>query len=273
MATNNKEDTHLKLSIQVNLNGLSFCILDTKKNEVVFFRKIRFEEQLDPVRVLAKIELEYEQQEALQQGIEEVSLVFSNNLYTLVPRQYFKEEEASNYLKFNTKILRTDFIAHEEVEHTDIVNVYIPYTNIINYFFDKYGEFEYKHSISVLLESLLQRSASTKASLHLYNRDKEYDLVAMEDGKLLLCNSFTYETKEDFLYYLLFTAEQIGLDPMKLDLYLFGEINKESELFKISYNYIKNVHFPEVSSSLKSKKEDTTEVIDESRDYVLFKSL
>jgi hypothetical protein len=60
-----------------------------------------------------------------------------------------------------------------------LVNVYIPYTNITNFFFDKYGEFEYRHSSSVLLvEEILKAGRNVrdqKPSLNTYNG--YYDLV------------------------------------------------------------------------------------------------
>ncbi|WP_081211542.1 DUF3822 family protein [Salegentibacter sediminis] len=248
MVTNNQTQTKLKLSIQVSLDGLSFCILDTNQEEYIFFKKLSFERQLDPVKILQKIDREYKNEKELQQNIGEISLIFDNSLYTLVPSKLFLEDQASNYLKFNTRILKTDFIAHDEINPAGAVCVYIPYANIINYFFDKYGEFEYKHSISVLLDYLLKKEKSNSPAVYLYNKSGSYDLVVIEDGKLVFCNSFQYETPEDFLYYLLFTAEQLNLDPEKFNLRLFGNISEESDLYQLAYTYIKNISFSEFNT-------------------------
>ncbi|HEY9184527.1 MAG TPA: DUF3822 family protein [Salegentibacter sp.] len=248
MVTNKEFQSNLKLSIQVSLDGLSFCIQDTTTKEFVFFKKLSFDRQLDPVKILQKIDKEYENEKALQQNVREISLIFDNHLYTLVPIKLFNEEQASNYLKFNTRILKTDFIAHDAIHSAGAVCVYIPYANIINYFFDKYGEFEYKHSISVLLENLLKREKSNSTRVYLYNKSGNYDLVVIEEAKLIFCNSFQYETPEDFLYYLLFTAEQLKLDPEKLDLQILGNISEESELYQLAYNYIKNISLSEQST-------------------------
>ncbi|HSP11829.1 MAG TPA: DUF3822 family protein [Salegentibacter sp.] len=258
MVTNNQNQTNLKLSIQVSLDGLSFCILDTKQEEIIFFKKVGFERQLDPVKILQKIDREYENEKALQEAVDEITLIFDNPLYTLVPSKLFIEEQASNYLKFNTKILKTDFIANDEIELARAVCVYIPYTNIINYFFDRYGEFEYKHSISVLLETLLKKEKHNSPRVYLYNKSGSYDLVVIEGGKIIFCNSFQYETPEDFLYYLLFTAEQLNLDPLEFDLQLFGDITEESDLYQIAYHYIKNISLGKVGTkyAINSKMEN-----------------
>lgn len=233
----------LKLSIQVCLNGLSFLILNCEKNELVWYKKTIFPKEFNPIKILKEIELVYAKEEFLQNPMEEVMLLFSNDLYSIVPEEYFIEEEASNYLKFNTKILKTDVVAHDLMEATNMVNVYIPYTNITNYFFDKYGEFEYKHSISVFAEAMLSLEKSMLAKVYLNNYKDYYDLVIVRNGKLLLSNTFKYDSAEDFIYYLLFTLEQLKLDPSEIDLILTGEISEESTFYQIVFTYIKNVQF------------------------------
>ena len=260
-----------KLSIQVSLNGLSFCTLNKKDNKICYFKKVNFEKQLDPIKVLGKIELLYEKEEQLNQPVDEVVLLFNNAFFSLVPENLFDEDNAASYLKFNTRILKTDFIAFDKVS-LDIINVYIPYANITNYFFDKYGEFEYRHSLSVLIESFLalhKESSTTQAYLYAYKNS--YNLVIIENEKLLFANSFEYDTKEDFLYYLLFTAEQLKLDPEKFELILLGEINKDSAEYKMTWDYIKNISF--MGPFHPYTFEETAKPEEELSEYLIIKSL
>ena len=237
------ENTKLKLSIQVRLNGLSFLIINCDSNELVWYNTKAFPRDHNPVKILADIENLYTTEKALQNSFQEVVLLFSNDLYSLIPEEYFLEEEASQYLKFNTKILKTDVVAHDLLQENQLVNVYIPFTNITNYLFDKYGEFEYKHSISVLIQAVLEKEISLAPSVYLNCYKEYYDLVVIQNNKLLLSNSFNFDTEADFIYYLLFTLEQLKLDPSEINLILSGEISEESENYKIAYTYIKNVSF------------------------------
>ena len=72
------------------------------------------------------------------------------------------------------------------------------------------------------------------------------EIIVVQNQKLLLFNSFDYNTPEDFLYYILFTAEQLNLNPENFPLELIGNINTESEYFKIAYKYIRNVSLIDV---------------------------
>lgn len=245
-----EKHTLIKLSIQVRLNGLSFCALNSGNQEIMWYKNFDFPNEYNPVKIQGQIEELYKNEKHLQEHKDEVIVLFSNELYNIVPQEYFIEEEASTYLKFNTKILKTDIVAFDVLEKEELVNVYIPYTNITNFFFDKYGEFEFKHSISVLIQSVLGLSHDNKATAYLNNFNGYFDLVVIKENKLLLSNSFTYQTKEDFIYYLLFTAEQLKLDPSELELVLLGSIDQNSPLYKIAYTYIKNISFLEPNLNL-----------------------
>jgi hypothetical protein len=270
--TSSKENTsNIKLSIQVRLNGLSFCARDFSSGEITWFHKEEFNKEYNPVKILQHIEELYKKEKQLHINVSEVVLLFSHDLYTFVPQEFFIEEEASNYLKFSTKILKTDVVAHDLLEIQDLVNVYIPYTNITNFFFEKYGEFEYRHSSSVLVEEALRPGESQGSKAYINTYEGYYDLVIVDDNKLLFCNTFTFETKEDFIYYLLFTAEQLKLDPENLDLILLGNIHQDSPLYEILYTYIRKIRFFEVDVDVKELQDK--DALFKREAFLLLKSL
>jgi hypothetical protein len=236
---------NIKLSIQVSLNGLSFCALSKDEKRIVFFRDILFSRKLNPAQVLQQIEKQYEQEPFLSSGNPEVIVLFSNELYSLVPTEFFEEENASEYLKYNTKILETDYVAKDDIVSAEIVNVYIPYTNINNFFFDRYGEFEYRHSVSVLAEEFQIQNRFQKEGTRVYLNcfPGGYDLLVYQQGKLILANSFNCNSREDFIYYLLFCAEQLDLDPSSFELILLGRIREKSDYYEIAYTYVKEIKF------------------------------
>lgn len=251
-ANNDKKEVHIKLSIQVSLNGLSFCALDIPAKKIIFFKNLPFFKRLTPAETLKKIEKLYASEDFLQKEISQVEILFSNELYCIVPKPLYIEENASDYLKFNTKILGTDFVSQDYLSENDLVNVYIPYSNIINYFFDQYGEFQYRHCASILIDEFLRlnKDQLDQTNIYLNNHPWGYDLIVIQNEKLLFSNSFPCETKEDFIYYLLFTAEQLNLDPSVFKLELLGHIAKDSDYYKMAYTYIRNISFLETSFGL-----------------------
>ena len=273
MMIKNKEEINnrIKLSIQVCLNGLSFCILNFNTNEVIWYKKTEFPKEYNPVKILEKIEEIYNSEDILDRKFTEVKVLFSHDLYSMVPKEFFLEDEASNYLKYNTKILKTDVVAHDDLKEQDLITVYIPFTNITNYLFDKHGEFEYVHSVSVLIESIFSHRPISGTTVYLNNYKTYFDLVVVKDNELLLSNSFNYDTKEDFIYYLLFTAEQLELDPSDFELKLMGEIDIDSPFYKIAYQYIKNISFIKLDLHLKPQEYNAEKFQQEA--FLLIKSM
>lgn len=245
MATNNIEkNIFLELSIQINLDGLSFCILNKTDEKIVYYHQKQFNSALDPVNLLREIETIYSTQNELENAVvQKVNLCFCHSFFTLVPKNLFSEKVGASYLKFNTKILQTDVVAHDELTHTNIVNVYIPFTNIINFFFDKYGEFEYTHHMSILTDKFINRKTENNIVVYAHNQKNRLDLIIIENGKLLLGNCYRIYAKEDYLYYLLFAAEQLQLNPKEFQLYLSGLLTKDDEIYNLLQDYIQNITF------------------------------
>jgi len=124
----------------------------------------------------------------------------------------------------------------------EMVNVYVPYININNLLIDKYGSFEYKHISTVLIDELI-KTFKNKAGQQfiVYVQQNNFQIVITNDNKLLFYNTFEFKTKEDFIYYILFVAEQLKLNPEEFHLHLAGQIEVNDDLYKLAYKYIRNI--------------------------------
>ena len=242
IAQSKENNTYRKLSIQVSLNGLSFCVLDTITNKILAFEKVTFTVPSTPYLMLKELKAKLNQQGNIGHNFSEVVVIHKNNMFGLVPKPLFNKEELPNYLKFNAKIMANDLVAYDELPNQDIVNVYIPYTNINNYVFELFGEFEFKHSGTVLISTLMSQSRTIpEPTCYVQVSGKEMEMMVVSDKKLLFYNQFEYKTKEDFLYFLLFSLEQLHMNLEKIQLKLFGSIEEGDPVFELCYQYIKNV--------------------------------
>lgn len=262
-----------KLSILIDQGGLSFCVSNQiQEKKITSFFKKKFDEILDPPGILEQIELSFEKADLDLATVEKAQIIFSNSLYAFVPQPLFDENHLSDYLKFNTKILPTDFIAYDELPASKMNNVYIPYTNINNYFFEKLGSFDYQHASSILVKNLLlleKEDQHETVYVHVFSH--HFDVVVIKEKKMILCNSFSFEAPEDFIYYILFIAEQFKLDPEKFSLKFIGGVSSDSEIYKICYTYIRNCSFLEDENS-SHKELDLSEFPESKPNYLLLKA-
>ena len=246
--TNVIDKMYQKLAIHVSLNGLSFAIFDTLMNKPLTMENI----PIGKISPTAKIEDLFTEAfhnfPELKSGYDEVVIIHSNNLSTFVPTALFDEEYLGSYLQFNTKVFETDFFAFDELGNYEMNNVYIPYVNMNNYFIDQFGTFDYKHANTILVSKLLDLSKNNdERKMFVHVSDSHFEIVIIQNQKMELYNSFDYKTPEDFIYYILFTAEQLQLNPESFKLELLGKIDSESPLYNIAYKYVRNTSLMNMS--------------------------
>ena len=231
-----------KLSIQFSLDGFSFCTTNTN-NEVLEFSSYTFSKTKNsPELVLEKLQDIFKKEKSLQYDFETVTVIHQNNLNTLVPNEYFKEEALKSYLKYSIKTIATDLITFDELDFMNSKNVYIPYVNINNFLFQNFGEFEYKHYSSVLLEKLFSIPTNDNGCF-IHVSKSTLDIVIIKNSNLQFFNIFEYKTKEDFMYYVLFTLEQLELSTEETLVSILGDIEEDSDLYRLIYTFIRNIDF------------------------------
>jgi len=241
-----KPHTIKDLSIQIRLSGLSFCILNRSTNTIERLQHMQLEKKATPFELLNQLKTIIESNADFNQTFDTVLCIYQNELSTQVPNSLFNKNHLADYLKFNAKILKTDFIDYDTISINDSVNVYVPLVNVNNYLFDTFGSFIYKHASTILIESVLQNSSKHDGiALYINVSHLHFEMLAAKNNELVFYNTFAYNTKEDFIYYILFSIEQLKLDPETVKIYLSGQIDKNDDLFNIVYKYVRFVDFLE----------------------------
>ncbi len=260
MATKKTKDldiiTNQKLSIQISLSGLSFCILNTVSKAITNFEHIAFDKKVNPFEALERLIHYFDTRDYLKTTFDDILIIHENDLSTLVPKALFNKDYLADYLKFNSKILKSDYLSYDVLEYNETVNVYVPYVNINNYIYDAFGSFTFKHFSTVLIDKIFKGEkdkSATKVYTHIGAH--HFEIVAIDNGKLKLYNTFEYNNPEDFIYYLLFTLEQLEYDTETIDVTLIGNISSEDDLYKVAYKYIRNIALEDGDSSIPNEED------------------
>lgn len=240
VVTNNDitQKNYKKLSIQISLSGLSFCVFDLLSNTVQSIQSVVFPKNSIVDEALWKVFTDYP---ILSLAYDEVVVLHDNNLNTFVPSSLFDEKYLGSYLQYNVKVFETDLFSFDALSNNEINNVFVPYVNINNFLLDQFSTFNYKHKNSVLVERLLNlNNSSQEKEVYIHFQSNYFEIIVVKGNKLLFFNSFEYNTPEDFIYYVLFTFEQLQLNPESISVKILGTISKDSDYFTIAYKYIRN---------------------------------
>lgn len=243
-----------RLSIQVRLDGLSFFI-HNKSNDLIDNGNVCFRESTTTLNTSSYIIPDlpiliddiFKSNSLLNQPFYKVSLYFDNELFTLVPKVLFDNSKISDYLKFNAKVLQTDQVCYDYIENTELVIVYVPYTNVNNYFFERFGTFDFYHKASLLIDNEFKNLTSTN-TVSIYKNTTHFYLVVTKNKETTLLNRFNVQTPEDFIYYILFTLEQLDINPDTTPISIYGEITKDDPFYKLVYTYIRDIDLKNTST-------------------------
>ena len=234
------KNTTYRLSIQLSLNGFSFCITNSEGKIIATVSNFSSKEDLTEQELKHKLVTAFDTKPELQAQFTHVTVIYTNDLYCFVPKQFYNDKHKEVYFKYSIKTLATDFISADELSVAPIINLFIPYININNYLIERFTEFEFLHSSGLLVNYLLQKEAlETDPKIYLHFYAKHFDIIVTKGKELLLCNTYINQSNEDVLYYLLFAMEQLKLSPQEVEVKLLNTI--ENELYELLYTYIKNM--------------------------------
>ena len=225
------------MTIQHSLDGLSFVIFDTAENKFIALKHYHISEKNISLETLL-IELQEKESWKLE-DFKNVNILIDNNNNTFIPKDYFQEEMKENYRSLlNSK---DSNILTENIKGSDIVNVYSTQNKLT---FSNENIKTY-HCSSILIKKLIKefssRNPETRAFVNVKNNS--YELIILNNDKLIFHNYFSFNTKEDFLYFLLFTFDQHNIDNESIPLYFLGFIEEKSSIVDLCSRYIRNIRF------------------------------
>jgi len=230
------------ISIQVGLDGFSFCILDISRKKYIVLQHVPL--IVGKMQFLAKkIETIFDQEEKLNASYQSVAITYSTNKATLLPKAY------SNALTIDTVAEFTnDFSRNEDIEVNDLPGfnqqlIFGYPKELMSLFNRKFTEFQFRHKSVPLLMSAVNQRDEKKNSL-IINFEKKYiRMIAIKDMQIALYNSFYFKNESDFLYYTLNIYHTLQIDPERDELLIGGYVAEDSSYIRQLKKYVSNVYF------------------------------
>ncbi len=167
--------------------------------------------------------------------------------YTLVPDAIYKAGDDKKFLDFHFEDKeKTRKIFSRQVNPFQLKTIFGISEELHHELFHLFEEPELIHPASTLLEAAhLQSRGKKEKELFINVRRGNVDIIVLEGKKLMLMNSFISPTADDLLYFSLMVCDQLELDPDSIQVWLSGEVEKESAKYKLLFKYFRNLQFSE----------------------------
>ena len=207
-------------------------------------------------KLLEQLHVIFDEHHLLNAGFwKSIRLTVLNDKFTLIPSSLFIEENAKEYLRFNCEVDHNfDIVSSYKHSSLGVVSVFSVEKRIIDWFKTIYPakKLELLHQSSTCIEGLFQNIKNRSAITLLASVGPGLlTLVAADSKNVLYSNTFHYKAQEDLAYFILLVMDELKMDAETDLLFLYGDIQHDSELYNRLYECVRNVRFGIKPSAMK----------------------
>jgi len=237
----NGASTNHLLVVKASKDNLTYSILDTLQNMFVALGSWNCPTADDFSGFADLMENNKENLSILKQDFGKTVVLLDTQVYTHMPDKLFLPDQAKKYLGFNHSFNSNENVHVDNISKISAKNIYwLPY-DLEKFAAKTVSNFEYRHITTILINAALSSMTGLQQMLVHFSGDR-LDVLVTFENTLKFCNSFIFHTAQDIIYYLLNVYKQLELDPSTL-LVLTGQIEQDSDAYRIIYKYIRNVSF------------------------------
>lgn len=218
------------LSIELSEKSISYCIVDKNKYRCYLLFSQNYESQ-NLLKILN--EDEFITREFLSKSIS-----FVNFPNTLIPKELYNEKDKKNIFSVNHSLTNEELVIDEL--KSKIINLYALPNTIFQTVKNVIPEAIIRSNSSILINNFLSLN-NLQETMFLFLKDSYINIVVTKGDGLIFQNKFEYQTKEDLLFYVLFSIQQLNFSNEEINTVIYGNISKEE--YNILYQYIRNIKF------------------------------
>lgn len=226
--------TENSLLIQIHPEGIFYAIVD-ENEQVVLQQTINM--PAGKIKDLNFLEHFFGEPE-LRVLSENVSVVFENSNYKLIPNELFRSEDVALIYKMDIEENKDMLLNYNLLPQWGAHLVYEADSYLNDFLIKKFPEAEFEHHIFKLFRKNIKKN---KDSVYVNLRKNAIDIIVVKDNNLLITNSYETKTEQDICYFILNIYEQLELDIDIFPLQLLSEKSITDSLIELIKQYIINV--------------------------------
>ena len=231
------------MSIQISLNGLSFCILNTINQKYIALKHDPLPATDKNIPLPDRVRDTIEKDEFLQRKFKSSAIMNVSFKSTLVPAPLYDEKAGESYFRFNHSLEEQEKILTNRIKGLDAFNLFTVPDDLLEVFGKYFPDTTVFHQITPFLDNIIRHQTvkGKSPALFVNVHDDFFDIAVFREQNPEMVNSFYYRQVNDLVYFILYTLKAIKADPAVTPLVLMGKVNPESSLLQSLRRYIKNI--------------------------------
>lgn len=225
------QSQHLLIELGGQVLSLVFYNKEEKKVNALF--QYNFKKNTPSSKIAEKLRGLFEKEVSHWQNIVSCNVFFNFRQISIVPNEFFKQENAASILSVFFGDDNNATVFHENYYEENAVFIYRVRQNIIDTIKEFYPGAQHTHSVAALLKN--GKIAETELRCVVYYNS--FRTMLYKNGRIQLVQYFDYNAPEDMAYHLVNICQQYQLNVDDVKLVLSGLMDTESQLYKCLHNY------------------------------------
>lgn len=234
-----------ELSILLGVDSFAYALSDERR-QIVALREYSFEQQDAPAwQETSAILSIIQNDKRLQDNFRSARIGLSGRPLTLVPSRLYNPLEKHQYLLHLSALPDHAEILADDLGELGCRGLYALPAPLLGTLRQAFPGCRFMHLSSALLQSW-RKLAETAGSGHcvcLHLQAGELILALFSNGAVQLCNTYPYQSAEDFLYFVLLGLHQQELDNNLTPVYISGKLLPESAIYTLLARYFRQMQF------------------------------
>jgi hypothetical protein len=227
------------MSILFQEDGLVFSILRNDLQKFIVLGEYEIKNQTVGIESLFYF------RDQLQGAFANYAIGYASPHFTIIPATLFNQSKLAEYANFQFDAALED-VFYDTLSAQGIVFIYTMPRQLAQFVRDNFAGVKIRHAAAFTISHYLNLYKNKPGEhLHIHIWRGRLEIVAIKNAKLLLYNTFAFETNEDLLYFILNVYEQVELNPESVPLKISGEMEKGSDMWNLLMTYIRYVEIEE----------------------------
>ncbi len=242
-----KEDSsqNYSLTIRLSTDGFCFVIFDPEKNRFLGLEHFRFQDFDNEDRICRALDEIGMFRQWLSFPFKTVSMLIDHPYHALIPSPLYDEKARETYLSFNQQYREDSKILHDQLITAQAHNIFYLSKRLHAKIKEMWANAHIIHSSSAFIESILiaSRNLGDDNKVFIQFAKNSFELLWVKQLRLGFFNRFRFHKPEDFIYFILYSLDQLKLSPESIELIISGDIESGSNYLDICSTYIRTIRF------------------------------
>lgn len=211
-----------EISIQVSLDGFSFCINSDRSNNILALRFYKFSSHISHDGLLDSVNNILRKDSLLKHDFLRSRVIITGRKCTLVPDEFFDSASVKQVFEFNQPLDELDEINYNNIKGLNSKLIFTIPSYIAGMITGKFPGAVFFNQATPLICQSLDSILKEKDQVFIQINHDFFDLVITQNNQLKLYNNYQYRSAIDLTYFLLFACRKLEIDTRNTSLSVCG---------------------------------------------------